>query len=107
MTTLRPHQGLAETATHSTGELLNRVQVIPAADGLTELHIPPSCFWDCVDCLGDNRLEASFSFHPSYFIARIRRAPASRIHDALRNWGTPDSLECRCERLTDDDYLEG
>ena len=96
-----------EPATHLAGQLLERVEVIPDRDGLTELHIPPPCFWDCVDCLGENRLEASFTYLPPHFVARIRRVPASRVHEALRNWGTPDQAERQYERSDNDNFLEG
>jgi hypothetical protein len=96
-----------DPATHPAGPLLARIEVIPDPDGFTELHIPPPCFWDCVDCLGVNRLEASFTFLPPHFVARVRRASASRIHEALRNWGTQDQAERQYQRSDNDDFLEG
>jgi len=40
-------------------ELLEQVEVLSAPEGLTEVHIPPSCLWDCVDCFGESRVDAS------------------------------------------------
>jgi len=101
------HEDQATQLSNLTGQLLEQVEVIPDPDGFTELHIPPPCFWDCVDCLGENRLDASFTFQPPHFVARVRRASASSIHAALRNWGTPDQAECQNERSDNDNFLVG
>jgi len=48
--------------------------------------IPSGCLWDCVECFGENRLSASFSYVAPYFVARMQAVTPQRVHETLRNW---------------------
>lgn len=79
-------QAVQEQASVGGRILLELVEVIADPEGSTEVHIPPPCLWDCVDCFGENRLEASFTFRPPHFVARVRHASPPRVHEVLSNW---------------------
>jgi hypothetical protein len=74
--------------------LLDHVQVVSEVDGSAKVHIPPCCFWDCVECFGENRMDASFTFLSPGFVARIRSASALRVHDVLHDWATDQQGRC-------------
>ena len=78
-------QAVLERVSAGSGKLLERVEIIAAPEGATDVRIPPPCLWDCVDCFGENRLEASFTFRPPHFVARVRQA-SRRVHEVLSNW---------------------
>lgn len=79
-------QAVLERVFAGSGNLLELVEIVTDPEGATEVHIPPPCLWDCVDCFGENRLEASFTFRPPHFVARVRHASPPRVHEVLSNW---------------------
>ena len=68
------------------GKLLASVRLTADPEGFTEVLIPPPCLWDCVDCFSENGVDASFTFTPPHFVARVAPASSPRIHEALGNW---------------------
>ena len=87
-----------ERVSFGGGKLLEQVDIVADPDGATEVRIPPPCLWDCVDCFGENRLEASFTFRPPHFVARVRQA-SRRVREVLSNWHSelpaPESMPSR------------
>ena len=79
-------QAVLERVSGGSGKLLELVEIIADPEGTAEVRIPPPCLWDCVDCFGENRLEATFTFKPPDFVARVRHASPTRVHEVLGNW---------------------
>lgn len=69
--------------------LLECVEVVPESDGTVGVIIPSNCLWDCVECFGENRLSASFSYSSPYFVARMRAVTPERVQQTLLNWKPP------------------
>ena len=69
--------------------LLDNVKVVPESDGTVGVIIPSGCLWDCVECFGENRLSASFTYSNPHFVARMRAVTPQRVQETLLNWKPP------------------
>jgi hypothetical protein len=69
--------------------LIGNVEIKSEQDGTVDVIIPSDCFWDCVECFGENRMSASFTFTPPHFVAHMSAVSPHRVEDTLRNWRRP------------------
>jgi hypothetical protein len=74
------------------GTLLKRIEIVAQSDGSTEVRIPPLMLWECMECIGENRVEAVVTFAPPNFIIRFPRSAPNRVNELLKDWITSSHL---------------
>lgn len=77
----------------ATQGLVQDVEIVSQADGSTDIVIPAKYMWECVECLGENRMPASYRFAPPHFVAHVTAASPQRVRETLQNWKLPQSAE--------------
>lgn len=75
-----------------TNRLLEQLEVVERPDGTAEVHIPAPRFWDCVECFGENHLDATFLFKDPDFVAQVRHATIPHIRETLHDWVAPEPI---------------
>ena len=69
------------------------VEVLPESDGTIDLRIPAKQLWDCVECLSEHRLNATFTFKESEFVARLPHVPLNHAREILHAWHVADAMD--------------
>jgi hypothetical protein len=70
----------------SQDTLVDELDIEPECDGRIGVRIPSHLLWDCVECFGENRLSAHFTFSAPRFVAHISGTSSHRVRETLKNW---------------------
>jgi hypothetical protein len=69
--------------------LKDHIEVIADPGGGSVVHIPTELLWECIECFGANRMNATYTFSSPDFVARVIGVSPRNVAQALRNWKEP------------------